>query len=558
MEQKHSLDLISGVDPIGSSAGRYPSPASQFSQGTVAVQEKVRIPAPRVRVPALGTATRARLITMVALSLGIFLLAAVPRLYFLFSVSDPQNPGLGWYGDTFHHWQIAYLSKEVGFSHGFLRLWDFKGMEYVWGLLHPLLLAIFFTITGSVDIVIPRLVSLAAGSGSVVILFLLAQRYFNRQVALAAALLAALNPVGIFNDPSGMQEPLGIVLLWAGLALWPKNSTGTGILWALAGMVRSEYWLFGFGLAMAAMLAKEDSHRKLALGLGWGIPSLLYMKYLLDYTGNPIYPFYWSFMGNAAGAWMADVPLNPEQTTAQGAFRGLALIMGVGALWLIWKRPRYYLLFLLGLGNLLFLSLLLGFTAYIRGFLPRFMVDRIFLLPYMFLGVFLAALVLYWLPRPRFRSLWLSLGWAVILAVLAASQWAWNPIWQYFGPAESIWKGEQTLASEIAQEYKGGVISIPEDRPWLTYLLVHDHRISGRYLEGQMYDPFAYFVEDPFANWSESREEIRAWLEGHDIRLLVFYSGKENYEEMIRREPELFRFIKESGEGMIQIYEVRL
>jgi len=65
----------------------------------------------------------------VATAAGIFLLAALPRLFVIFFVTDPQNPGLGWYGDTFHHWQIAYLSKEIGFSQGFLRLWDFKGLE---------------------------------------------------------------------------------------------------------------------------------------------------------------------------------------------------------------------------------------------------------------------------------------------------------------------------------------------------------------------------------------------------------------------------------------------
>jgi hypothetical protein len=330
-----------------------------------------------------------------ALGLGIFLVALLPRLYVLFFVTDPQNPGLGWYGDTFHHWQIAYLSKEIGFSHGFLRLWDFKGMEYVWGLLHPLVLVALFAVTGSVNILIPRLLSLVAGSLNVMLIFFLARRYFNLQVALATAAFAAFNPVGLFNDASGMQEPFAIMLMLAGVACWPKRSAMTGLLWALGGMVRSEYWLFGAGLLGAVMLSREKSDQKLTLGLGWGIPSLLYMKYLLDYTGNPIYPFYWSFMGNAAGAWMEDVSLTSTQTLAQWGFRGLAVASGFAAVWTIYKQPRYSLLFLLGWGNSLFLSLLLGFTAYVRGFLPRFLVDRIFLFPYIFAGLILAAIAFY-------------------------------------------------------------------------------------------------------------------------------------------------------------------
>src|SRR3989344_6083818 len=73
------------------------------------------------------------------LELGlVFILALVPRLLYIYVFSNPNFPG--WYTDVFHHWQIAYLSKEVGFHESFLRLWDFKGMEFFWGLLHPLIL----------------------------------------------------------------------------------------------------------------------------------------------------------------------------------------------------------------------------------------------------------------------------------------------------------------------------------------------------------------------------------------------------------------------------------
>src|SRR3990170_2562721 len=65
----------------------------------------------------------------------IFFIALVPRLYFIFFVNNPQNAGLGWYNDSYHHWQIAYLTQEIGLSHGFLRLWDLIGMEYFWGIL---------------------------------------------------------------------------------------------------------------------------------------------------------------------------------------------------------------------------------------------------------------------------------------------------------------------------------------------------------------------------------------------------------------------------------------
>jgi hypothetical protein len=72
-----------------------------------------------------------------------------------------------------------------------------------------------------------------------------------------------------------------------------------------------------------------------------------------------------------------------------------------------------------------------------------------------------------------------------------------------------------------------------------------------------MYDPFAYFtVEDPFAVWDESRPAIQRWLVKDDIRLLVFYGGKKNYEEMILREPWWFQHLATSGRGNVEIYKV--
>ena len=51
---------------------------------------------------------------------AVWAVALLPRLYALFFLTNPQNPGDHWHGDVFHHWQIAYLTKEIG-------LWDPSG-----------------------------------------------------------------------------------------------------------------------------------------------------------------------------------------------------------------------------------------------------------------------------------------------------------------------------------------------------------------------------------------------------------------------------------------------
>ncbi|MEA2655591.1 MAG: hypothetical protein QOI23_956, partial [Chloroflexota bacterium] len=37
----------------------------------------------------------------------IAIAAALPRLIYLFVLTDPENPGVRRYGDVWHHWQIA-------------------------------------------------------------------------------------------------------------------------------------------------------------------------------------------------------------------------------------------------------------------------------------------------------------------------------------------------------------------------------------------------------------------------------------------------------------------
>jgi len=141
---------------------------------------------------------------------AVWAVALVPRLFALFFLTDPENPGDGWHGDVFHHWQIAYLTKEIGLwdANG-PRLWDLKGLDYFWGLIHPALLVVLFYVTGSVDIVIPRLVSVFFGALSAVLLFSLCRRYWGLGVAIAAGLFAALLPTSVFIDATGFLEPMG-------------------------------------------------------------------------------------------------------------------------------------------------------------------------------------------------------------------------------------------------------------------------------------------------------------------------------------------------------------
>lgn len=492
-----------------------------------------------------------------AIAAGVFLAALLPRLIVLFFVTDPQNPGLGWYGDTFHHWQIAYLSKEIGFSEGFLRLWDLKGLEFFWGLLHPMVLIGLFRLTDSVSIVIPRLVSSVGASISLALFYLLLRRHFGGRIAAAGVLLAVVNPVGIFSDSIGMQEPLGLVFLLGGMLLWPKNSFWTGAAFGIAGMVRAEYWIFGAGLMLAGLITRQRLERKLMLAVGWLIPSLLYARYLSVWTDNPIYPVYWNFLGNAAGEWMIEAPLTPDRLIARWTARIVLLAAAYAALRVLKRRSGHSLFVLLGLGNIIFLGLMWGFSSYIHGFIPRFIYDRLMVVPYIYLGIFLSIAVFRYFSggdepgNPR--RAWVAIG-----AVALAIQFAWIPLMGYYDGIRPLWEQEKELADQIASKYEGGNIAFPEGRSALTYALVQYHDIPARAFQSQMYDPFAYIEGDPFQEWDQNRQAVADWFSRMDIRLLVYDIKKTDYEKLVDAEPAWFHRLGSGFRNEIKIYEVEI
>src|SRR4029077_7909519 len=174
-----------------------------------------RLDEPEAAPPAKAT-TAAR-INPWLLTGAVALVAAIPRLLYLFVFSDPENPGLGAYNDVWHHWQIAYLTKEIGLTApAGPRLWDLKGLDYFWGVLHPLLMVGIFDITGSIDIVLTRLVRIFFGVVVVVLLFHICRRFWGMQAAVGVAFVASLLPTSVMNDSSGMLEPIGVALCLLG------------------------------------------------------------------------------------------------------------------------------------------------------------------------------------------------------------------------------------------------------------------------------------------------------------------------------------------------------
>ncbi|TMB87853.1 MAG: hypothetical protein E6J37_09005 [Chloroflexi bacterium] len=473
--------------------------------------------------------------------------AALPRLLYMFVLTDPENPGIRRYGDVWHHWQIAYLTKEIGLSApGGPRLWDLKGLDYFWGVLHPLLMVGLFDLTGSIDIVLNRLVSAAFGVVVVVLLFHICRRFWGTHVAVGAALIAILLPTSVMNDASGMLEPLGVALLLAGVWAWPRRGGfWAGLAFGVATMARAEAWIFSLGMVVAAHLRREGWQQRLPLLAGFVAVMLVYMKVLQDQTGNAIYPLWWNFFANAVGKWEF-APVSASQASVRPVLGALLAVAAIGLAWALITRPPSYMLLTFGFGYWVFVAGMLGFTSYLASWVWWMPITRVFAFPYVFAGVLLAVALLWWAPR-RLGNRILPLAWTAVGATLVVTQVAWVPIAQVFGPSEAEWHVVQAESMQLGAwynqaPYAGHALAVPPERPDITYGLARFGGVEGKHLVSEMYDPFAYL---PSGYRYEDHEAavttlVQCWLGDTDTRLIAIPRNDPNYALLQQLNPSWF------------------
>jgi hypothetical protein len=468
--------------------------------------------------------------------------AALPRLAYLFLFADPENAGDP-FTDAYHHWQIAYLTNQVGLSHG--RLWDMRGWEYFWGPLHPLLMNVLFFATGSVDIVLARLLSLAFGTLAVVLIFALCHRYWGMQVAIAAAGFAALSPVAVFNDDAGMAEPIAIALILIGIWLAPTRGFFAGVAWGFAAMARVEAWIFGAGLVIAWILGRRSGQPRWALVLGWVLTMGVYFKFLLDQTGNPIYPFWVNFQFVGLGGGGTGSTLTQSQQLLWIPLGAAVLGSAIGLAWSLWKRPPSHLLLTYGFGYSA-----LTFATYLR--YASEWKERRFEFPLDFAAILLAVLLLKVLPQPR--RLLRSPGWVAVGTGLLAVQLLWMPIQSAYTATEPLFRYEVQLAHAIGgvynqPDYRGGVLNMPGDEPTLLYVLARDEGIRGDRITSQFYSPF-YYLPSGY-HYSDHKSVVgpllQCWLSKTQTRLLLISppgplsESVADYEAFVADNPQWFK-----------------
>ena len=216
------------------------------------------------------------------------------------------------------------------------------------------------------------------------------------------------------------------------------------------------------------------------------------------------------------------------------------------------------LFFLFGFGNIFFIGFMIGFGAYVKGYITRFWVDRFYNWPYLFTAILIILFLFYYLPKKIkiWKNMWI-LNWSFLIIALLISQLIWKPINFFYQQLASSLVAEKSIASEIADAYTSGKVLLPEDRPYVTYYLAHDYGIQGRNMVGQMFDPFFYFPnqEDLFKYWDKDRKTVIEWLKDNNITLLVLKVMKPSYVGLIAREPQYFTLLPSEG---VTLYRVEI
>lgn len=474
-------------------------------------------------------------------ALGIAALAVVARVAYLL-VGTADSRFVAWYVDSFHHWQISYFTKEIGLANG-PRLWDLGGMEYFWGVI-PAVAGAFALMAAGSDAMWPvQALNVVVGAASVGVLYLVGRRCWSHWAGVTLALFFAVSPVSILTDASGMQEPIAFLFLALALLVLLDRPLVAGILLGLAASSRPDYWLYTLAIGATVIVARREPGSFLARPgtiapylIGYVVGMAPYLQHMWVQTGNPAYALYWNFMGNVRGAWMPSIEPTPHQLEAQLIARVLFGVAVAGLGFTLWRRPAGWPVLAAGLWGCFLIGYVLGISKYILGYLDRFWLDRIMLLPYLAIAT-LAAIAIARVARTGLVGRGLSIASLALMVGLLSTLWI--PAQRYQTDAAGFHR-DLDFARQAAAIATTGRILVPGDAVVATYGLVNEGVEADRFVS-QLYHP-------------EEREAIIAWLREMNVRWVFLKASDDVWSRLVRTDPERFPL---RLSWVYDLYEVR-
>jgi len=456
--------------------------------------------------------------------LALFFLALDLRLLFLVLVAGLEY--CGWYHDSYHHWQIAYYTLHVGLKQNPPRMWDLNGQEYFWGLLPTLTESFLLWVFNTASIVPFRIFNFVMGSLSVCLVYLLGKKYFDKQIGLFSALLAAFCPILWEVDTSGMLDPMGVTCLLLALLLYDKGPFTAGLFLGLASLSHIEFWFLALGV-MGCYIAFEKSGTDFVPAvLGWLVPMApyFYFLYTRTETHDPLYALRYNYLASVAGEWLdVSLPLEAQIWPRSAAVGFLILSLAV-LLYLLRRRPRDYIIHAFFWGFMAMQGVIFGLTAYIvpylaMGQVPRLLIDRLFALNYYYISL-MTALILRRLslmlkalsPRLSFHFISFQMDHVFLLLTILVyllslpfvTQQYFNTV--YFSPYEK----QVRTADWIALNYEGGSV--------ISSLVILNYRLINR---GVLYTAISGSLYSPLYYGSKNITDSYLWLKNLNVTWVI-------------------------------------
>jgi len=476
--------------------------------------------------------------------LFVFIIAFCARLI-LFQIIP-----IDWNWDSYHHWQISYLSLKIGFKN--FRFWDFNGCEYYWGTVPHFIQAIIIQIFSSSNIIFYRFFNMILGSFNALLISIIGSKIFSNKNGLYAGILYGVFPIAVIFDSLALQDTVALFFVLFSLLLFQRRPFWSGIILALAGQCRTEFILISFILVTIMLILHHFSTDILPFFIGWLLISGLFSYYLWIQTGNPFYSLYWSFF-NSFGGWSK---LNRGKTLFELFYNwciqkiiawptkvtGIIIISSLLSTILytfnILKKKVTL--------NTSFFYFLVTSTILLPTFITYFGSDnRSFIImlrminPIFALGLpFIIEIVRKYFSFIKLEKMFLTIFILFIISFL------------FFIPIYSGFQEETSNAFESAlktkQLYFGGKIAC--DYPTINYKFVQ-LGLDLSFLTGSHYAPHYYGASEPF--------EFVKWLAENKIAIWIYTFNEEQYAFNLLNShyPKLFIMFWENSVSKIYIID---
>jgi len=449
--------------------------------------------------PQNGYQTLKRHLSTRELVVILFFAALLARLvYMVFLPVDPDD-------DSYHHWQISYYTLKEGFARG--RMWDLKGMEYVWPPLPHLLGAFILFLTNTSSLNSIRIFNLMIGAATIFPVYRLSRRLHSPPAARYSSLLFAFFPLVVFVNVCWVHETLTTFLVaLAADAFTIENQTGkydfaAGILLGLASITRYEAWVIAALFLVLHAVRKRSVTMLIPFVIGFSIVLLPYLWHTYNVTGDMLYGPKTQFFTFSVGEKFLTPRVrlldSDEMTVSLSALSLFGITVALASI--------------SGRDSVVFApsAAYLAFAMQFSGMSPRLV-----LLPVSLMLVPMGRLVHGLLGKADRKK-------TVALVVLACLL-PYSVSTRFLSEEEGLVNVFDPPTDFVGARHKGeGVVT---DIPMIVHRLVNEWHVPHNSIHGFTYVP-------------ENRAEALAWFKSKNIRWIVFTN--EDYDRSRRLFPEL-------------------